>query len=146
MKGSIRQRNPGSWELQVFLGRGSNGKRLRKTETVHGKKSEAQRRLREILGDLDHGIAHPQKSYKLREWLELWMSEVIIPNRRQKIVDRYEGIIRLHIVPHLGNVEFSNSPRSRSRNWNHFYDRKKGWLRRACRWSITSLEVLCATR
>ena len=107
MKGSIRQRNPGSWELQVFLGRDSNGKRLRKTETVHGKKSEAHRRLREILGDLDHGIAPPRKNYKLREWLDLWMSEVIIPNRRQKTVDRYEGIIRLHIVPHLGNVEFS---------------------------------------
>ena len=89
------------------MGRDSNGKRLRKTETVHGKKSEAQRRLREILGDLDHGIAPSRKNYKLREWLDLWMSEVIIPNRRQKTVDRYEGIIRLHIVPHLGNVEFS---------------------------------------
>ena len=41
MKGTIRQRNPGSWEIQVFLGRDANGKRIRKTETVRGKKSDA---------------------------------------------------------------------------------------------------------
>ena len=41
MKGTIRQRSPGSWEIQVFLGRNASGKRIRKTETVPGKKSEA---------------------------------------------------------------------------------------------------------
>ena len=104
MEGSIRQRSPGSWELQVFLGRDARGKRIRKTETFRGKKSDAQRRLREILANLDHGIAPPQRRYKLSDWLDLWMNDVIIPNRRQKTSDRYEGIIRLHIVPYLGNV------------------------------------------
>ena len=56
VKGTIRQRSPGSWELQVFLGRDSKGKRLRKTETVRGRKADADRRLREILADLDRGI------------------------------------------------------------------------------------------
>ena len=107
MKGSIRQRSSGPWELQVFLGRDARGKRIRKTETVRGKKSDAQRRLREILANLDHGIAPPQRRYKLNEWLDLWMNDVIIPNRRQKTLDRYKGIIRLHIVPYLGNVEIA---------------------------------------
>ena len=107
VKGSIRKRNPGSWELQVFLGRDSRGKRIRKTETVRGKKADAERRLRETLTDLDRGIAPPQKAYKLKEWLHQWMSDVIIPNRRQKTVDRYEGVIRLHLVPHLGTMEVS---------------------------------------
>ena len=53
MKGTIRQRSPGSWRLEVYLGRDSSGKRLRHMETVRGRKSEAQRRLREILPDLD---------------------------------------------------------------------------------------------
>ena len=35
------------------------------------------------------------------------MTDVIIPNRSQKTVDRYEGTIRLHIVPHLGNVQIA---------------------------------------
>lgn len=107
MNGSIRQRSPGSWELQVFLGRDTQGKRLRKTETVRGKKNDAQRRLREMLANLDHGIAPPQRRYKLRDWLDLWMNDVIIPNRRQKTIDRYKGIIGLHIVPYLGNVEIA---------------------------------------
>ena len=107
MNGTIRQRSPGSWELQIFLGRDSNGKRLRRTETVHGKKADAERRLRELLTNLDHGIASPKKAYKLEEWLRQWMSDVIVPNRRPKTVDRYEGVIRLHLVPHLGNIELS---------------------------------------
>ena len=89
MKGTVRQRSPGSWELQIFLGRDSNGKRLRKTETVRGKKADAERRLRELLTNLDHGIAPPKRAYKLEEWLHQWMMDVIVPRRRQKTVDRY---------------------------------------------------------
>ena len=88
-------------------GRDANGKRIRKTETVRGKKSDAQRRLRELLSDLDRGIAPPKTRYKLGEWLDKWLNEVIIPNRRRKTVDRYEGIIRLHIKPALGHVELA---------------------------------------
>ena len=107
MKGSIKQRSPGSWQIRVFLGRDANGKIVRHNETVRGKKADAERRLREILTELDKGIAPPQQRYKLAQWLEKWMTDVIIPNRRQKTIDRYEGVIRLHIVPHLGNVEIS---------------------------------------
>ena len=60
-----------------------------------------------MLTDLDHGITLPQRSYRLEEWLDQWMTDVIIPNRRQKTVDRYEGVIRLHLVPHLGHLELS---------------------------------------
>ena len=110
MKGTIRQRNLGSWEIQVFLGRDANGKRIRKTETVRGKKSDAQRRLREILAELDRGITPTKIQYKVGEWLDKWLQEKIIPNRRQKTIDRYEGIIRLHIKPsleHVGLVQLS---------------------------------------
>ena len=43
--------------------------------------------------------------YKLAEWLQLWLAEVISPNREQKTYDRYEGVVRLHLVPHLGGME-----------------------------------------
>ena len=65
------------------------------------KKSDAQRRLREILAELDRGIAPTKVQYKVGEWLDKWLQEKIIPNRRQKTIDRYEGIIRLHIKPSL---------------------------------------------
>ena len=107
MKGSIKQRSPGSWQIRVFLGRDAQGKIIRRNETVRGKKADAERRLREILTELDRGITPPQRCYKLAEWLDVWMTEVIIPNRRQKTADRYQSAISKHIVPHLGNVEIA---------------------------------------
>ena len=111
MKGTIRQRNPGSWEIQVFLGRDSNGKRMRKTETVRGKKSDAQRRLREILSELDRGITPTKTRYKLGEWMDKWMEEKIVPEGKQKTIDRYWDDIRIHIKPALGHIELTVTSR-----------------------------------
>ena len=107
MKGTIRQRGQSSWELQVFLGRDTSGKRMRKTETVRGKKSDAERRLREILSDLDRGITPSKTRYKVGEWCDKWLEDKIAPYRRQKTIDRYEGIIRLHIKPNLGHLQLT---------------------------------------
>ena len=107
MKGTIRQRNPGSWEIQVFLGRDANGKRIRKTETVWGKKSDAQRRLREILSEVDRGAIPANTRYRVGEWLDKWLDEKQVGGRREKTIDRYEGIIRLHLKPTLGRVELA---------------------------------------
>ena len=107
MKGTIRQRNPGSWEIQVFLGRDVNGKRIRKTETVRGKKSDAQRRLREILSEVDRGAIPANTRYRVGEWLDKWLDEKQVGGRREKTIDRYEGIIRLHLKPTLGRVELA---------------------------------------
>ena len=112
MRGEIKQRSPGSWEIRVFLGRDEHGKRIRKNETVHGKKADAERRRREILGQIDNGVVPSVERYKLAEWLDLWLVNVIAPNKEQKTFDRYEGACRLHLVPNLGNVEISRlSPR-----------------------------------
>ena len=84
MNGEIKQRSPGSWQIRVFLGRDEHGKRIRKNETVHGKKADAERRLREILGQMDRGVVPSVERYKLGEWLQLWLDEVISPNKEQK--------------------------------------------------------------
>ena len=107
MRGEIKQRNPGSWQIRVFLGRDKDGKRIRKNETVRGKKADAERRLREILGEMDRGVVPSVQRYKLAEWLDAWLADVISPNKEQKTIDRYEEAVRLHIVPDLGNIEIS---------------------------------------
>ncbi len=81
MKGTIRQRNPGSWEIQAFLGRDASGKRIRKTETVRGKKSDAQRRLREILSEVDRGAIPANTRYRVGEWLDKWLDEKQVGGR-----------------------------------------------------------------
>ena len=107
MKGTIRKRSPGSWEIQVFLGRDENGKRVRKTETVRGKKADAERRVREILSELDRGITPTKTRYKLGEWMDRWMEEKIVPKCKPKTIDRYQDDIRLHIKPALGHIELT---------------------------------------
>ncbi len=107
MRGEIKQRSPGSWQIRVFLGRDENGKRIRKNETVRGKKADAERRLREILGEMDRGVVPSVQRYKLTEWLNVWLADVVSPNKEQKTVDRYEEVIRIHLAPNLGNIEIS---------------------------------------
>ena len=107
MRGEIKKRSPGSWQIRVFLGRDENGKRIRKNETVRGKKADAERHLREILGEMDHGVVPSVKRYKLAEWLKLWLDDVIAHSVEQTTIERYEEAIRLHIVPELGNIEIS---------------------------------------
>ena len=55
MKGSIREQGEGSWELRVYLGRGSNGRKLYKSHTVKGTKRQAQHELNELLSKLQRG-------------------------------------------------------------------------------------------
>ena len=58
MKGSIRQRSPGSWELTIDAGRDPLGKRQRKYVTVPGTKAQTQRKLRELLSRYGQGHPH----------------------------------------------------------------------------------------
>ena len=107
MKGSLRQRNPGSWELTIDTGRDALGRRQRKFVTIRGTKAQAQRRLRELLSILDKGMGLPVENLLLRDWLDRWMQEVVAPNRRQRTKERYQGIIARHIKPAIGHVQLT---------------------------------------
>jgi hypothetical protein len=50
MKGHIRQRSKGSWEIAIDIGKDpSTGKRIQRFETIRGCKANAQKRVRELL-------------------------------------------------------------------------------------------------
>ena len=107
MKGRIRQRSPGSWQISYELGRDALGKRKTRSITVRGTKAEAQRKLREVLTALDNGGIPEPADLPLRQWLDRWMDEVITPARRLNTADRYRRAIRNHILPHIGNIPLS---------------------------------------
>ena len=106
MKGGIRQRSPGTWQLNVYLGRGADGHHKRNWETVRGTKADAQRRLRELLAELERGVKPPERVL-LKDWLQTWVTEHVATNRSATTVERYEGIMRRQIVPALGHIELS---------------------------------------
>ena len=49
MRGSIRRRTKDSWEICITLGRDPSGKRVRKFRNVKGKRSDAEKELRNLL-------------------------------------------------------------------------------------------------
>ena len=104
MNGSIRKRGKNTWELTVEVGRDAGGKRLRKFTNVKGTKAQAEKKLRELLTSLDKGMPVSTDKISFGQWLSKWMAEYIIPNKRQRTIERYEGLINKHIAPELGHI------------------------------------------
>jgi len=106
-QGNIRERSKGRWEIRVELGRGQDGKRKRKIVQFRGNKTEASKKLRELLTSLDKGIPMGTQKITFGGWLSKWMLEYVVPNKRQKTIERYEGLIQKHIAPDLGRIELT---------------------------------------
>jgi len=102
--GHIRSRGPGAWELKYDLDRDPiTGKRRIKYRTVHGKKSDAQRELRDLLGAVDKGTVADAGKLTVGGWLEQWLAEAkhgVSP----KTFERYGEICRQHLIPGLGSM------------------------------------------
>jgi len=107
MNGSIRSRGNGTWELTIDLGRDPSGKRRRKFTNVKGTKAQAQQKLRGLLSLTDKGIPVNTQKITFDQWLAKWMTDHVVPNTRQKTIERYKGLIQKHIAPYLGHVELT---------------------------------------
>lgn len=107
MNGSIRKRSKGSWELTIDMGKDASGKRRRKFLAVKGTKTQAQQKLRELLTSLDRGIPVGTSKLTFADWLTKWFSDYVVPKTRQRSQERYEGLIRIHILPSLGHIELA---------------------------------------
>jgi integrase len=104
MKGYMVQRGNG-FRLMVYLGRDLvTGKKQYKTETVKGTKREAQRRLAQMVTEVDRGITIKPKKMTVREYLLQWLEDYAKVNVRPRTHERYEEICRLHLIPALGAI------------------------------------------
>jgi len=102
VRGKIKQRSKGSWTIILDLPRGEDGRRKQQWLTIHGTKRSAERKLAELLSNLDQGVLPDTGKLKLKEYLESWL--VAMANYRQpRTVEGYATIVRKYLVPHLGN-------------------------------------------
>lgn len=104
MKGCIIERN-GSLRLKVSLGKNpQTGKYESYYETFHGNVTEARKRLRQILTDLDKGaFAKPSKT-TMAEYLNTWLQNYCKPSLSPRTVQLYSYICRIHIIPAIGRI------------------------------------------
>jgi integrase len=72
--------------------------------SVKGTKKDAEKRLSELLSQLDNGVyVKPGKS-TLADFLKLWLRDYAKPNLSPRGFERYESIVRVHLTPSLGNT------------------------------------------
>ena len=105
MRGSIREKTKGSWQIQIYTGEGPDGKPSRHFETVRGRKGDAQRRLTELLSRLDKGVYTPPGRLTVAEHLNQWLTGYAKTNCSQRTLDGYTSIIETHLIPALGQIQ-----------------------------------------
>src|SRR6516165_8110381 len=103
MRGHIRQRSSGSWEVRYDYGTDpATGKRRIATCTVRGDRKAAEKKLRELLHTLDRGDRVDPTRLKVSAWLGQWL-ETVRSELAPKTFERYAEIARHFLIPMLGN-------------------------------------------
>jgi integrase len=105
MKGNIRQRGKDSWQIQIYTGVAPDGLPKRYYETVRGRKSDAQKRLAELLLSLEKGICAPPGRVTVAQHLRAWLEGYVKTNCSLRTYDSYGSIIEKHLIPALGSYQ-----------------------------------------
>lgn len=105
MRGSLQKRGQNSWSIILSLGRDSaTGKRRQQWMSVKGTRRDAERRLAELLHQLDTGAFVPPSKLTLGAYLERWLQDYASISVRSTTAKRYQGIVRAHLAPRLGAI------------------------------------------
>lgn len=103
MRGHLRQRSPGSWELKYDVDR-ADGRRRTVYRSFKGTRREAQAELaRQLAAAADGTHVEPSKitvAQHIYARFEQWKASGTVS---PKTAEGYAGLIDHHIVPHLGN-------------------------------------------
>ena len=102
-EGSIFEQRPGLWRGVLELGM-VNGKRVRKTYLGTTRKEVAQQ-LAAAVTDKSRGKGGiGSSSVTVEDYLESWLESIGKGKVREGTLQRYEEIVRKHLVPELGSI------------------------------------------
>jgi integrase len=108
MRGHITKRGKDSYSIVIELEKDPiTGKRKQHWESVKGTKKAAEKRLSELVNQLDNGIFIKPDKTTLAEYLDKWLKDYALVNLSPRTVEGYEHIIKRHIIPVLGNIMLS---------------------------------------
>ena len=105
MRGYIRtRRGPQgvAYQLAVYVGHDDDGRSRYLYETVHGPRREAERRLTELIGEVEHGIAGPNRRVAVAELDRTWWdasADDLSANTRIG----YRGLLDRYLLPTFGS-------------------------------------------
>ena len=94
MKGSMREKRPGYWELRVFAGADPlTGRRHYRTRAFRGTKRQAQSALAVLVTEVDGGVVQPKKM-TVGELLQAWLEHIEHLGRSRSTLVGYRRIVR----------------------------------------------------
>ena len=107
-RGHLQRRGKRSWRIKVDAGRDPlTGKRDTRYVTVHGTKRDAERKLSEVLHQLDQGLYVEPTKLTVPEYLEHWLENYARTAVSPASFERYADLLRLHVAPYLRAVPLS---------------------------------------
>jgi len=104
MRGHITKRSKDTWSVVISAGYDNNGKRIRKWHAVKGTKRDAERRLAELIHQLDTGTYMKPSRTRVAEYLEQWLQDYARPNLSPRTIEVYSQIIEGHLIPAFGTL------------------------------------------
>jgi len=97
--GSVTKRSDGRWVARIYRG-WEDGKR--KVDAFYAPtKLDAERRLRDVLHDLERGQEPIPQTLTVAQWLETWQAGKL--NVRPATARRYEQVVNYQLLPKLGH-------------------------------------------
>ena len=122
MRGCIVKRGKNSYSIKISVGKDANsGKYKYQWTTVKGNKKEAEKRLSELLNQLDNGTFMKPGKTTLAEYLERWLKDYVQPNLAPRTSEGYGHIMRHRLIPALGNVTLTSL---KPEHLQHYYSEK----------------------
>ena len=92
------------------------GKRNRMYKTIKGTKKEAKAIMRQMIVDMERGIAVRKSPKKVSEWLDEWV-ELYLPNIEETTRAGYVERVNNRLKPYLGNIPLKNLKNSDIQQW-----------------------------
>ncbi len=99
-EGSTYRRKDGRWEAAAYFATTSG---IRKRKRFYGiTRTEAHSKLLAAKAQAAQGIRMPERTWKLGDYLDYWLREIVQPVLRPTTYERYASVVRLHLKPGLG--------------------------------------------
>ncbi|RKN07293.1 tyrosine-type recombinase/integrase [Streptomyces radicis] len=99
-QGTITQRTDGRYQGAAYVTDtdGCRVRRYRYGDTY----DEVAEKLAKLQEQERNGVPVPSKAWKVGEWLTYWLDEIVKPSTEHNTYAKYEGKVRLYLIPHLG--------------------------------------------
>jgi integrase len=105
MRGHIIKRYKNSYTVVLNLGIDpTTKKRKQQWVSVKGTKKDSEKKLADLLHQLDTGTFMKPGKTTLAEYLERWLKDYAWPNLAPRTAEGYQYIVRNHIIPSLGRL------------------------------------------